>query len=250
MTFNLDPHAKPLVSVIMPVYNEEKTVHTVIENLLSREFKLFEIELIIIESRSIDSSREIVGQFSEHPQVKILFQESAKGKGFAVREGLKLVSGDIILFQDADVEYSLDDYPALIEPIIKRESDVVLGNRNHHGGPIRVMEGEKWTSRLTNFGHLLFTAWFNFVYGQKLEDPFTMYKVFRVDCIQGLTFSANRFDFDWELLGKLCRRGFIPLEIPVSYKSRGFKEGKKVRLFKDPITWIVASVKFRFERLP
>jgi hypothetical protein len=100
-----------------------------------------------------------------------------------------------------------------------------------------------------NLGHVLFTALFNVTYGTRLRDPFTMFKVFRRDCLSGLTFEANRFDFDWELVGKLVRAGYRPLEIPVNYRSRSFTEGKKVSLLRDPLTWIRACFKFRFQPL-
>jgi hypothetical protein len=100
-----------------------------------------------------------------------------------------------------------------------------------------------------NVGHVFFTGLFNVVYGTRLRDPFTMFKVFRRDCIHGLTFESNRFDFDWELVGKLVRAGYRPLEIPVNYRSRSFAEGKKVSFFRDPLTWIRACFKYRFTRL-
>ena len=239
----------PLVSVVMPVYNEGTTVGTVIEDLLTRNFPDFDIELIVVESNSLDSSREVVRRFEHQPGVKLILQEEALGKGFAVRRGFYEVSGEIILIQDADLEYTIDDYPALIKPIVDGRASVVLGVRPNSNGAMRVMPGEPWSSRITNFGHVLFTHIFNLLYGQHLQDPFTMYKVFRVECIQGLRFSAKRFDFDWELLGKLCRRGFEPLEVPVSYRSRGFRSGKKIRKVKDPVTWVVAAIKYRLCKL-
>ena len=241
--------ARTLVSVIMPVYNEGDTVGTVIEDLLSRRFDSFDFELIIVESNSTDSSREIVKRYASHPRVRLILEETAHGKGHAVRQGFREASGDVILIQDADLEYEIDDYPTVVGPILRGEADVVLGNRGHHGGSIRVMPGEPWSSRFTNFGHHLFTFVFNVVYRQKLDDPFTMYKVFRSECIKDLRFTANRFDFDWELLGKLCRRGYTPIEVPITYQSRGFESGKKIRIFRDPLTWVVAAVRYRFERL-
>jgi hypothetical protein len=100
-----------------------------------------------------------------------------------------------------------------------------------------------------NFGHLFFTGLFNVVYGTRLRDPFTMYKVFRRECLSGLTFESNRFDFDWELVGKLVRSGYVPLEIPVNYSSRSFSEGKKVSFWRDPLTWFRACLKYRFQPL-
>jgi hypothetical protein len=101
-----------------------------------------------------------------------------------------------------------------------------------------------------NFGHWFFTTLLNVCYLVRLRDPFTMYKIFRRDCIHGLPFECNRFDFDWEIVIKLIRRGYVPVEIPVNYRSRSFKEGKKVSVIRDPLTWLRALVRFRFVHLP
>jgi hypothetical protein len=121
------------------------------------------------------------------------------------------------------------------------------------------MDGKTWkmrhftdqvlVARAMNFGHLFFTTLFNVVYGQRLRDPFTMYKVFRRDCLHRLTFESNRFDFDWELVGKLVRAGYVPIEIPVNYESRSFSKGKKVSLWRDPWTFLRACFKYRFVSL-
>ena len=100
-----------------------------------------------------------------------------------------------------------------------------------------------------NVGHIAFLALFNVVYQQRLRDPFTMYKVFRRDCLHGIPLECNRFDFDWELTAKLVRAGYKPMELPVSYHSRSFGEGKKIRLFRDPLTWVRACFRYRFSRL-
>jgi len=239
-----------LVSVIMAVYNEEKTVCGVIDDLLGRSFDRFKIELIIVESNSTDSTREKLQLYSDHPSITLITQEKALGKGNAVREGFKHASGEIYLIQDADNEYSLDDYPALLEPLLNHESDFVLGTRHRVGEAMRVLDDEFVNAKILNFGHRIFVIFFNFIYRTQLTDPFTMFKVFRAECIDGLTFHANRFDFDWELVGKLVRRNHLPLEIPISYKARGFDQGKKVSWFIDPLTWIFAAIRFRLESLP
>lgn len=240
-------NSKPLVSVIMPVYNECNTVSTVIDELLSTIFDSFRIELIIIESNSNDGTKEAIAVYEAHELVRVKWQQVPEGKGAAVRCGLEFANGEIIIFQDADLEYSISDYPRLINPIINRSTDLVLGNRGHHGGPIRNMRGEPMSSWLTNLGHKFFTKFFNIMFNQKLVDPFTMYKVFRKECISDMKFVCNRFDFDWEILAKLCRRGYVPLEVPVSYSARGFMDGKKVKWFQDPISWIVTAIRCRIE---
>lgn len=112
------------------------------------------------------------------------------------------------------------------------------------------MDGARVVAPVMNAAHWVFTWFFNVTYGARLRDPFTMYKVFRSECIEGVEFVADRFDFDWELAAKLIRLGYEPIEIPVEYNARSFHRGKKVRFFRDPPTWIVACLRFRFCSLP
>jgi hypothetical protein len=156
-----------------------------------------------------------------------------------------------VAIQDADLEYDLDDYDALLDPLLHHREAFVLGAR--HGGrawKMRQFTGQPIASLVMNFGHWFFTTLLNVCFLVRLRDPFTMYKLFRRDCIHGLPLECNRFDFDWEIVIKLIRRGYVPVEIPVNYRSRSFKEGKKVSVFHDPITWIRALIRFRFVRLP
>ena len=185
--------------------------------------------------------------FADHPRVTVILEDRPQGKGHAVRTGLARARGDIVLIQDADLEYDLDDYERLLEPIERFEASFVLGRRVSPSGSwgMRHFEAQHLVSRIMNVGHIAFAALFNTVYRQHLKDPFTMYKVFRRDCLTGMLLECNRFDFDWELTAKLIRAGYHPVEIPVSYRSRSFSEGKKVRLFGDPWTWIVACARYR-----
>jgi hypothetical protein len=126
----------------------------------------------------------------------------------------------------------------------------VLGSRHTKGAwAIRKFTDQKLHALALNLAHWTFTFMINASLGVWLNDPFTMYKVFRRDCIKGMTFECDRFDFDWELLIKLVRKGYRPIEIPVSYRSRSFNEGKKVSMFRDPLTWMRALVKYRFQRM-
>jgi hypothetical protein len=139
----------------------------------------------------------------------------------------------------------------LLTPIIEGRAAFVLGSR--HTGPdrwkIRKFSRSGLLAGFMNVGGILFHWFFNSVFDTRLTDPTTMYKVFRADCLDGLSFTCNRFDFDYELLGKLIRAGFHPLEVPVSYRSREFHEGKKIRVIKDPLTWVAAILRCRFARL-
>jgi hypothetical protein len=151
------------------------------------------------------------------------------------------------LIQDADLEYDLEDYGVLLEPLVQCREAFVLGSR-HTGNTwkIRSFVNQRFLSTFFNGGHWIFTFLVNLLYGLRLKDPFTMYKVFRRDCLYGLRFEFDRFDFDYELLIKLVRKGYAPVEIPVNYRSRSFKEGKKISILRDPATWLWALVRLKF----
>jgi glycosyltransferase involved in cell wall biosynthesis len=240
----------PVLSIVMPVFNESSTFSVLMDQLLDLELTSVKKEIIIVESNSRDNSRELVLNYKDHPEVKIILQEKPNGKGNAVREGMEHATGDILLIQDADLEYDLNDYITLLEPILTYKNSFILGAR--HGGKwkkMRHFSDQAQLSAYFNFGHILFTTLLNILYGQSMKDPFTMFKVFRRDCLYNLEFECNRFDFDFELVIKLLRKGYIPVEIPVNYYSRSFKEGKKVNMYRDPITWIMALLKYRFVRI-
>jgi len=242
------------VSIIIAVYNEASTVGPLLERVWAQPLPGLTRELIIVESNSTDGSREIVAEFAARhlgdgpAQVQVIYQDRPHGKGHAIRQGFAAASGEVLLIQDADLEYDVSDYPDLLRPIIEGHAAFVLGSR--HLGParwkIRQFAHSGLLAVVMNVGGLLFHALFNAVFGTRLTDPTTMYKVLRADCLSGLSFSCDRFDFDYELLAKLIRAGFSPLEVPVSYASRGFDQGKKIRIFRDPPTWIWAILKSRF----
>lgn len=237
------------LSVVMAAYNEETTIRKTIDAVLNKKLNNnIDIELIIVESNSSDGTKAIVREYENHARVKVVWQDKALGKGNAVRAGLAQISGDFVLIQDADDEYDFEDYDALIEPLVNGETAFVLGAR--HGGSawkMRKFENQRLAGHLLNLGHWFFTTLVNIFFGLRLKDPFTMYKVFRADCLEGLTFSCNRFDFDYELLIKLVKAGYRPIEIPVNYRSRSFKDGKKVNVILDPLTWLRAIIRLRFE---
>ncbi|HVU35381.1 MAG TPA: glycosyltransferase family 2 protein [Opitutaceae bacterium] len=238
------------LSVVVPVYNEAATAKAALDALLAKEIPGWLIQIIIVESNSTDGTRDIVLGYRAHPRVTMILEEKPQGKGHAVRAGFAAATGDVILIQDADLEYDLDDYDVLLAPIAAGRQEFVLGSRHGQGGwAIRKFSEQPVQAFVLNSAHWVFTFLINVSLGMWLRDPFTMYKVFRRECLNGLTFESNRFDFDWELLIKLVRRGHRPIEIPISYTSRSFKEGKKISMFRDPLTWIWALVKYRFQRL-
>ena len=241
-----DKNQKTKLSIIIPVYNEKNTFEKLIKSVLAKQIHGVCIEVIIVESNSTDGTRQLVKKINNN-RVKKIFQSKAEGKGYAVRAGLQKASGDIILIQDADLEYDVDDYDTLVQHIIDCDACFVLGTR--HSGKrwkIRSFHGQPIWAFIANCVHWGLTGLINILYGVSLTDPFTMYKVFRKSIIQDITFETKRFDFDYELLLKLIRKGYKPLEIPVNYSARSFAEGKKVSIRNDPISWLVAIFKYRF----
>lgn len=238
--------ARPVLSIVMPVFNERATFERTLEAVLAKELDGVDKELVIVESRSTDGTRELVQRYEGQAGVRIILEDRPRGKGAAVRTGLQHATGDIVLIQDADDEYDVNDYDALIEPILSYQHAFVLGSRHTGSWKVRTFADQPAVATFFNFGHVLFRTALNVMYGQKLDDPFTMYKVLRRDCLHRLHFECNRFDFDFELVIKLLRKGYVPVEIPVNYRSRSFSEGKKVSAFRDPLTWIRALVKYRF----
>jgi hypothetical protein len=153
------------------------------------------------------------------------------------------------LIQDADLEYDLNDYDVLLEPLLAGRAAFVLGSR--HGGRMRMrqFQEQKVLGEALNVAHVLLAGFINVLYGQSMKDPFTMFKVFRRECLYGLQFECNRFDFDHELVIKLVLKGYRPLEIPVNYCARSFRQGKKISFFRDPPGLIAADLKYRLQRL-
>jgi len=238
-----------VLSIIIPVYNEKNTVEELLDTIYNKDFAHLGLtkEIIIVESHSSDGTHEIVERFGEeHPEVKIIFEEKPRGKGHAVRSGFSAATGDFITIQDGDLEYDINDYDKLLLPLVKFQEPFVLGSRHTGDWHMRKFGGEQATAFIMNVGQIIFTALINFGCGTKLKDPFTMYKLFRRECLHDLTFDGNRFEIDWEIVIKLTRKGFVPIEIPINYSSRGIKEGKKVRILQDPIRWIVCFVKYRY----
>ena len=211
--------SRPLVSVVVPVFNEAETIAEVLDELVDLEYEPVDFQIVVVESNSTDGSREIVEKYSDDPRVRVLYQDQPRGKGNAVRAGFAEALGDIILIQDGDLEYRISDYPRLLDPLLTGQADFVLGCRHVPGQRMRDIPEQRFRGLALNAAHWLFTALFDVTYGVRLRDPFTMFKVFRAECIEGLEFVADRFDFDWELIGKLVRRGYKPIEIPITYTA-------------------------------
>ena len=244
-----EPAALPKCSIVVAAFNESRTFPVLMDALLKKAIPGVEREIIVIESNSTDGTRALAKQYQSHPEIKLVLQDRPRGKGHAIREGFRHATGDIVLIQDADLEYDLGDYDALLAPILSYRALFVLGTRHAGHWKIRRFAKQKVLAAGLNLGHAFFTGLINVLFRQNMTDPFTMFKVFRRDCLFGLEFHCNRFDFDHELVVKLVRKGYRPLEIPVNYSSRSFREGKKVRLFRDPFTWLWVDLKLRFARV-
>jgi glycosyltransferase involved in cell wall biosynthesis len=242
----------PKLSVIVPAYNEKATFSTLMDRLLAKNIEGLNTEVILIESNSTDGTRDDAVRYGTHPRVQLILQDRPRGKGNAIRTGLAASSGDIVLFQDADLEYDIDDYDDLIEPLLAYRRNFVIGSRHsekNRGWKIRQFNDSTALASVFNIGHRIFLNLLNVMYWQRMEDPFSMFKVFRRECLYGLTFECNRFDFDFEIVIKLLRKGYRPLEMPVNYRARSLQEGKKVTMVRDPLTWMRALVKYRWSPL-
>ena len=233
--------------MIMPVFNEFKTLEIALTGLidvcesLNREY-----EIIIIESNSTDGTREFLKSLETTNKVKIIYQSKALGKGFAVRSGMEIMSGDVFMIFDGDLEYTPRDIPKLLIPIENGLSSFVIGSRHKLGLPMRDFPENEFKSKIMNLAHIFFTFLINLFFRVSLSDPFSMYKVIRKEVFSDIRLTSDRFDFDWELICLGIRSGANIIEIPISYNSRGFDEGKKIRFFLDPLTWILALFRFRF----
>lgn len=223
------------VTILIPVYNEVSTLKEIIKKVEETDICGLEKEIIIVDDYSTDGTREL---YKDLPY-KVLYHDYNHGKGAALRTGFKEATGDIILIQDADLEYDPVDYPPLVKLILDGHADVCYGTRLAGGKP----------SRSFMFTHLLGNKFLSFLtnvlYGSTLTDMETCYKAFKADFIKGIEIKSNRFDFEPEITAKVLKRGARLYELPVSYYGREFSEGKKIT-WNDGIHAIIALIKYRF----
>jgi hypothetical protein len=243
----------PSLSVIVAAYNEKATLSALMDRVLAKSIDGVTIEVVLVESNSTDGTREDAERYGAHPRVRLILEDRPRGKGHAVRTGLAACTGDFVLFQDADLEYDVEDYDGLVAPLRAWRRNFVIGSRHASQGAaawkIRRFNEPSALAAVFNLGHVFFLLLFNVLYRQRLRDPFSMFKVFRRACLYGLSFECNRFDFDFEIVIKLLRKGYRPIELPVNYRARSPSEGKKVSMVRDPLTWIRALLKFRWSPL-
>lgn len=236
------------LSILFPCFNEERTVREVLEALLAKDVKI-EKEIVVVESNSTDNTREIVRSFEGRPGIKVVYEEKPRGKGHAVKTALEHATGSIILIQDADFEYDLDDYDALLEPILQRKTSFVLGSRSLglDDWKVRKYASTPVKGFLLNFAQVVFAETFNALYQQNTTDVNTMFKVFRRECLDGVSLESNGFNLDIELVCKIVKGGYSPMEVPVNYVARGFEDGKKISFVRDAFPSYWAFFKFRFD---
>jgi glycosyltransferase involved in cell wall biosynthesis len=223
------------VTVIIPIYNEIHTIREILKRVQSQNVA---DEILLVDDGSTDGTRDILSGINNDGSSRVILHEKNQGKGAAVRTGLNHARGDIILIQDADLEYDPRDYPSLLKPIEEGLADVVYGSR-FLGGP----------RRSTMFWHMvankLLTLVTNILYNTILSDMETGYKVFRRQVVDGMSLHSKRFDFEPEFTAKILKRGYRVFEVPITFNPRDYDEGKKIGLM-DAFEAIWALVKYRF----
>ncbi len=224
------------LSVVMPAYNEVETIDEIVARV--DEVPL-EKEIIIIDDGSTDGTREKLAAIDERYQsVRVIYHEKNQGKGAALRTGFGAVTGDVVIVQDADLEYDPAEYPVLMKPIAEGKADVVLGSR-FLGGPHRVLF--YWHS----VGNHFLTTLSNMFTNLNLTDMETCYKMFRAEVLQQITIRSFDFAFEPEFTAKVARKGFRVWEVPISYSGRTYEEGKKIG-WKDGLVALWAILRYAF----
>ncbi len=206
----------PILSVVMPVYNERTTVEEIIRRVLAVPMR---IQLIVVDDGSKDGSGDILERLKGELDFTLIRKENG-GKGSALRRGFAAVTGDMVIIQDADLEYAPEEYPELIELIVKGQADVVYGSR---------FLGRHRVFMFTHYlGNMVVTLATNILYNTMLNDMETCYKVMRTDVLRSFTLDSNGFGIEPEITAKIFKRGFRVYEIPITYAGRGYDEGKKI----------------------
>jgi glycosyltransferase involved in cell wall biosynthesis len=223
------------VSVIIPVYNEAHTIEEILRRVEAEEIAN---EILVVDDGSSDGTRDILQSLDTKEHIKVILHDKNQGKGAAVRTGIHNAMGDVLLIQDADLEYDPRDYPALLQPIEEGIADVVYGSR-FLGGP----------RRTAMYWHMvankLLTFMTNLLYNTILSDMETGYKVFKREITDGMKIRANKFDFEPEFTAKILKRKARVYEVPISFNPRDYEEGKKIGI-TDAFQAVWSLIKYRF----
>lgn len=224
------------LSIIIPVFNETATVREVLMRVLEAPIGSIKKEIIVVDDASFDGTRELLLHLRKKLHFTLILQEKNQGKGAAIRRAMKKTTGDVVIIQDADLEYDPNDYPGLIQPILEDKADVVYGSR-FMGGPRRVLF--YWHA----LGNKLLTFLSNIFTNLNLTDMETCYKAFRGELFRSLTISSNRFGFEPEITAKVALAGARVYEVPITYRGRTYEEGKKIT-WKDGFVAVWAILRF------
>jgi glycosyltransferase involved in cell wall biosynthesis len=225
------------LSIIIPCFNEEKTIETLLSKVLNLDLGSIKKEVIVVDDGSFDKTKEILEKFKHYKEVKIIHHQKNLGKGEAIKTALNFVTGDYIIIQDADLEYEVKEIKEMVDFAIENKLNVLYGSRNLKKNPrssILFSWGGKFLSFLTNL-----------LYGSKLTDEATCYKLIKTEVIKKIPIESSRFGFCPEITAKLLRLGYKIEEIPISYYPRSIKEGKKIR-FSDGLEALWILLKYRF----
>ena len=227
------------LSVLIPVYNEKNTIKSCVEAVLKADIGTLELEVIISDNNSFDGTKEILSKIND-PRVKILYREKNNGKGANIKNALKEAKGDLILFQDGDLEYSPTDYVCLIEPFLKYNADVVYGSRLTRAKATSIVGFPNY------IGNILFTLLANILFNKIFTDIATGYKIFKKDIIKNLEITSDGFEIEPEITAKISRNKDIKIfEVPITINSRSYDEGKKVKWWHF-FTYLYHLIKWRF----
>jgi glycosyltransferase involved in cell wall biosynthesis len=242
------------LSIIMPVYNERATLEEIVQRVQSVDLTVevdggnpalsgpmtLEREIVIVDDGSTDGTRDILDRWKANPRpdLQIIYHERNSGKGAALRTGFQHATGELLIVQDADLEYDPRDYLKLLPPVLEGRTPVVYGSR-FMGGPRSAM------SLTHTLGNKFLTVITNLLYGTALSDMETCYKLFRKDVIAGMVLRSRAFEIEPEMTAKILKRGFTIFEVPISYNGRSFHEGKKIG-WRDGFSAVRTLVKYRF----